>query len=134
MWNITGAFLVNWKFNLQFQWAAPLNLPVTWQWSLTFSSSLSINFLQIQQLFVKKMFFFYTHGQIFVKVLVHYFSAVLVLLKNCFNKFISCIFSSINSKSLSKPYINTNNFVSKTTRSVILIFFCVTTFIAFNTP
>ena len=50
MKNVTGTFLVNWKFILQFQWAAPLNLPVTWQWSLNFYSSLSISFLQIQQL------------------------------------------------------------------------------------
>ena len=28
MCNITGTFLVNWKFILQFQWAAPLNLPL----------------------------------------------------------------------------------------------------------
>ena len=48
-WNITGTFLVNWKFMLQSQWAVPLNLPVTWQWSLSFSSSLLISFLQVQQ-------------------------------------------------------------------------------------
>ena len=35
---------------LQLKWAAPLNLPVMWQWSLTFSSSLSLRFLQIQQM------------------------------------------------------------------------------------
>ena len=42
---------------------------------------------------------------------------------NCFNKFISSIFTSKNNNWLSKPIINANNFVSKTTRNVILIFF-----------
>ena len=80
---------------------------------------------------LKYMFFFFTHDQISIKVFVHYFSAVLILLKHCFNKFISSIFASNNSW-LSKPIINTNNFVSETARRVILIFFRVRTFIAFG--
>ena len=83
--------------------------------------------------FLKEMFFFYTHDQMFVKVFVHYFFAKFILLMNCFNKFISCIFTSINTNWLSKSIINTNNFISKTTRNVILIFFCVRTFIIFST-
>ena len=82
---------------------------------------------------LKYMFFFFTHDQISIKVFVHYFSAVLILLKHCFNKFISSIFASKNNNWLSKPIINTNNFVSKTARRVILIFLRVRTFIAFGT-
>ena len=46
-----------------------------------------------------------------------------MLLKNCPNKFISCIFTPISNSCFSKSIINTNKFVSKTTRKVILIFF-----------
>ena len=81
---------------------------------------------------LKQMFFFFTHDQIFVKVFVHYSFAILIFFKNCFNKFISSIFTSTNNNWLSKSIINANNFVSKTTRNVILIFFCLRTFIAFN--
>ena len=83
---------------------------------------------------LKLMFFFFTHDQIFVKVFVRYFSAVLILLKNCFNKFVSCIFTSINNNWLSKPIINTNNFVSKTTRNVILIFLVCKNLHSFQQP
>ena len=122
LWNITGTFLVNWKFMLQSQWAAPLNLPVTWQWSLTFYSLLSISFLQIKQLLLC--------WNINIKVLVIF---IKFLFKNCINKFISCIFTSINKNSLSKPITSTNNFISKNSRNVTLIFFCIRTFITFDT-
>ena len=81
---------------------------------------------------LKQMFLFFTHDQIFVKVLFHYFFAICILLKNCFNKFMSSIFTSKTSNSLSKPIINANNLVSKTTKNMIMISFCVRTFIAFN--
>ena len=61
------------------------------------------------------------------------FFPILILLKNCFNKFISRIFTSINSCWLSKSIINTKNFVSKTTRNMIFVFFCVRIFINFST-
>ena len=70
-----------------------------------------------------KLFFFFTHDQIFVKVFFHYFFTILILFKNCFNKFVSSIFTSKNNYWLSKFIINTNKLVSKTTRNVILIFF-----------
>ena len=70
-----------------------------------------------------KLFFFFTHDQIFVKVFFHYFFTILILFKNCFNKFTSSIFTSKNSYWLGKFIINTNKLVSKTTRNVILIFF-----------
>ena len=80
-----------------------------------------------------KFLFFFTHDQIFVKVFFHYFFTILILLKNCFNKFTSSIFTSKNSYWFGKFIINTNKLVSKTTRNVILIFFWVNTFITFNT-
>ena len=80
---------------------------------------------------LKEMFIF-TPDKSFVKVFLHYFFSVPILLKNCFTRFISSIFTSKNKNQLSERTIYGNNFVSKTTRNVILIFFCVRTFIAFN--
>ena len=70
-----------------------------------------------------KLIFFFSYDQIFVEMFFHYFFAVLIILKNCFNKFISCIFAYKNNNWLTKLIIDVNNFVSKTTRNVILIFF-----------
>ena len=45
LWKIIGSFLGILNFKLHLLCAAPLNLPVTWQWSLTlpvFNSSLHI--------------------------------------------------------------------------------------------
>ena len=61
------------------------------------------------------------------------FFTVLILSKNYLNKFISSIFTSKNNSWLSKTIINATKFVSKTTRNVILIYFCVRTSITFNT-
>ena len=52
-------------------------------------------------------FFFFTHDQIFVKVFFHYFFTILILFKNCFNKFVSSIFASKDNYLLSKFIINT---------------------------
>ena len=54
-----------------------------------------------------KLFFFFTHDQIFVEVFFHYFFTVFILLKDCFNKFISSIFFSKNNYCLSKFIIHT---------------------------
>ena len=67
-----------------------------------------------------KLFFFFTYDQIFVEVFFYFFM-LLILLKNCFNKFISSIFAPKNKHWFTKPIINTNNFVSKATRNVFLI-------------
>ena len=72
---------------------------------------------------LKKKLLFFIHYEIFIKMFFHYFSTIFILFKNCSNKFISCIFISINNNQLTKFIINTNNFISKTTRNVILIFF-----------
>ena len=79
------------------------------------------------------LFFFFTHDQIFVKVFFHYFLTVFILLKNCFNKFKSSVFTSKNKYWSSKFINNANNVVRKTTRNVILMFFLVEPFITFNT-
>ena len=81
---------------------------------------------------LKLPFVFLTYNQIFVKVFFLYFFIVLKLFKNRFNKFLSSIFTSKNNYWLSKFIINTNKFVSKTTRNVVLMFFWVKPFIAFN--
>ena len=97
-----------------------------------FSSSLSISFLQSNnRYFVEINVVLFHSWTILLKAFVHYFFAIFILLKNCLNKFISCIFTSVNNSLLSKPIIN---FISKITRNVILIFLCVRTFIIFNTP
>ena len=82
---------------------------------------------------LKLFFFFISHDQIFIKMFFNYFSTVFILPKNCFNKFISSIFTSVNNNWLTKFIIKTNKLVSKSTRNVILIFFWVRTFITFNT-
>ena len=81
---------------------------------------------------LKLLLLFFTHDQIFIKVFFCYFFTILIIHKNSFNKLISCIFTSRNNNWLTKYIININNFVSKTTRNVILIFFCVRTFINFS--
>ena len=84
-------------------------------------------------IWLESFFLFFIHDQKFLKVFFLLFFTVLILLKNCFNKFISSIFTPKNNNWLTKPIINTNNFVSKTARNVLLILFCVRTFINFNT-
>ena len=68
------------------------------------------------------MFSFFIHKQVFIKIFVHYFFVKFIFLKNYFNKFISCIFTSINNNWLSKPIINTKNFIGKTTRNMVILF------------
>ena len=71
---------------------------------------------------LKLFFFFFTHGQFFVKVFFHYFLKVFKLFKNRLNKLIRRIFASKNNNRFTKFIINTNKLVSKTTRNVILLF------------
>ena len=116
MWNITRTFLVNWRVN-------ELHL-------------------YISKLYDYDLLLFY-HQQIFCKsnkcylieiiILLQLWSnfdyniflitLVFILFKNCFNKFISRIFFSVNNSRLAKFIININKFAIKTTRNVILIFF-----------
>ena len=120
---------------LQLQWAAPLFPSYVTMISNFFLIMINNFFTNpITVTLLKQMFFLFTHDQIVLKVFFHYCFAVIILFKNCFNKFISCIFASISKNWLSKSIINTNNFVRKTTRNMIMIFFfCVRTFINFST-
>ena len=110
-----------------------MSFPVTWQWSLTFSSS-SMSFSQIQLVLLD---WNCSSSSLMIKCLLKYFFitffAVFILLKNCFNKFISSIFISKDSYWLTESIINTNNLVSKIARNVILIFFWIEPFIDFST-
>ena len=93
-----------------------------------------MSFSYIQQMLVDWNFsFFFSHNQIFVKMFFHYFFTVFILFKNCFNKSISSISTSINNNCFTKFIISTNKLITKTARNVIFTFFCVKTVIAFNT-
>ena len=125
LWNITGTFLVNWRFCV--------TTPVSF--ASRFSSYVTMIFyffiVIINEFFtnpasvswLKLFFFFFSLDQTFGKVFFHYFFTEFILLKDCFNKFVSSIFTSKNNNRFTKFIINTNRFVSKTTRNVILIFF-----------
>ena len=65
--------------------------------------------------------------QTFVKMFFHYFFTVTKLFKHHLNKFISHIFTPVKNNWLAKFIINTNKFISKIARNVILIFFCIKT-------
>ena len=72
-----------------------------------------------------------------LKFFFNYFFTVIILFKNCFDKFIGSIFTSIKNSWFSKFIINANKFIGNTARTVILIFLCVRTifffFSSFNT-
>ena len=102
------------------------------QWSLTFSALSSMSFSQIRQVLRDCSSSFSLMIKFLLKCLfiIHYSFTILIFFKNCFNKFISSIFTSKNNYWLGKFIINTNKPVSKTTRNVILIHFWVRTFIS----
>ena len=79
-----------------------------------------------------KIFLLFSHDQMFVKMLFHYFFTVFILFKNCLNKSISSISTFINNNWFNKFITYIPKLVRKTARNVILIFFFVKTFIAFN--
>ena len=83
-----------------------------------------MSFSQIQQVLLDWDCF--CSSSVMIKFLLtfffHYFFTVLILLKKCFNKFKSSILTSKNNYWLGKFIINTNKFVSKNTRNMILIF------------
>ena len=126
----TSSTVKYYRFMLQVQWAAALNFPVKWQWSLTFLSLMS--FSCIQNVLLDRNC---SSSSVMITFLLKCFYITFLkysLFKNCFNKFISSIFTSVKNNWFTKSIINKNNFVSKTTRNVILIFFWARTFITFN--
>ena len=86
------------------------------------------NIQSVNITWLKLFFLLYTLDQIFSLL-----STVFKLFKNCFNKLITSVFTSTSNYCLSKFLINTNKFLSKTTRNVIFIFFWVRTFTTFKT-
>ena len=127
MWKIAGTFLVNWRMSC----VSKFSSHVTMISNFFIVNEFFRNPLSI--IWFKFFFSFFNLDQIFVKVIFHYFFTVFILLKNCFNNFISSILSCKNNYSLGKFIIKTNKLVSKTTRNVVLILFWVRTFITFNT-
>ena len=121
----TSSFLSSMSSFLQLQWAASLNFPVTWQRSLTFHLQWAFHKFNKCYLIEIVVLLFYSFSFMikFVKMFFHYFLAVFIFFKNFFNKFISSIFTSVSNNWLTKFIINTNKFISKTTRNVNLIFF-----------
>ena len=77
--------------------------------------------------------FFFVPVMIKFSLFFNCFFTVFILFKNCFNKSISTIFTSTNNNWFTKFIININKLVRKSARNMILIFFCVKTFIDFNT-
>ena len=76
---------------------------------------------------LKMFFFFLSHDRIFVKMFFYCFFTVTKLFKHRLNKTISCIFTPVKNNWLAKFIIDTNKFISKNARNVILIFFSIRT-------
>ena len=80
--------------------------------------SKSIILPQIQQKCFKMLYHLFT--------IIIFFKIELISLKTAF-------FSSVQHKILTKIIINTNTFISKTTRNIVLIFFCIRKAFIINT-
>ena len=127
---MAGTFLVNGRFALQLRWAAPLNFVTMISYFFLFNEFFTY---PTYVTWLKLLFFFFSHDQIFVEMFFSYFFIVFILFKNCFNKFVSIIFTSVKNNWFTKSIISTNKFVSKITRNVILICFWAKTLTNFNT-
>ena len=113
----------NLRLILQLHIAEPPYFPVTWiSYFYIFWSKQFITYPAIK-IWFKTCFIFYRHDKIFIKMIFHDYLAIIILFKNCFNKFIGCIFSSVKNNWLAKSIINTYNFVSKIAKNVFMIYF-----------
>ena len=63
-------------------------------------------------------FMFYIHEQIFVKMVFYHLFAIFIFFKNCTNKFMDYIFSSVKNNCLA-------DFISKPARNMCVIFFSI---------
>ena len=72
---------------------------------------------------------FYLHFKFFIKTLINYLIAIFLLFKDPFNKFFNTITTSENFSWLHKSIINTNEFCTYRIRYILLIQFCISTFI-----
>ena len=91
-----------------------------------FLSSSVTHFLHIQHLLLNwNLLQKFRHDKIFIKIIFYHFFAIIIFFKKCFNKVIDCIFPSVKNDWFAKFIINKYNFVSKTARNMILIFFSI---------
>ena len=106
---------------LHLQLPEPLYFPVIWSLSLTLLSPATKNLLHIQHLLLDVKFLLSSTDmtRFLWKCFFYHFFTTFIFFKNCFNKFIDCIFSSVKNKWFTKFIINTYNFASKTARSVL---------------
>ena len=74
---------------------------------------------------LKSFFIFYSHDKIFIEMIFYHIFTIILLFKNCFNKYIDCIFTSVKNSWFAKSIINTYNFVSKPARNMFLILFSI---------
>ena len=72
---------------------------------------------------IKVSFIFCIQDKVFIKVLFYFLSAIMILLKNYFNKLIARIFSSAKNDWLGWSIVNADNFLRKSTRNMFLTFF-----------
>ena len=83
----------SWRFMLQLQWDVPLNFSVTWQWSNFFIIIINEFLTNPESVTILKLFFFFTHGQIFVKVFVVFVKVFVCCLQYSYSlKLVSSIF------------------------------------------
>ena len=71
---------------------------------------------------LKSFFFLCWHDKVFVKTFFYHSATIIVLTKECFNKFVNIILSSAQDIFFTEFIVNTNNFISKTARNMILKF------------
>ena len=78
-------------------------------------------------------FIIYSQDTIFVKLFYNRSTAP-ILIKNCCNKFIDCIFSSVENNWLAKSVVNAHNFTNKNARNMLLTFFSTGSTTVFTNP
>ena len=122
MWNITETFLVKLRLILQSPCAEPLYLPVTWSWPLTLLFLLENNLPHTQHLLLDLKLYSSSLVMIdFHESFFYHQFTIPILLKNCFNKLIDFILSSVKNNWSPKFVKNTQDFKSKTAKKMFLI-------------
>lgn len=132
-------FLIQPKLILQSFCAEPLYSLTTSSWSYTFFISLSKQSTTYPEFITwfKTLFILYSRDKIlvnfffysrfffhFFQIFFHNLSTIPILFKNCFNEPVDGILSSVEKKSI----INALVFISKTARTLLLIFFSKASF------
>ena len=63
-----------------------------------------------------------SHDQVFAEMLFDHISTIIIFFEIALNNFKNCIFLSMQHNIFTKFIVNTDKFISKTTKNVILIF------------